>query len=867
MKSSSWWGMVLGVAIILILPMVLGGLLLVQSRLAEESYRWVQHTHKVLAKLDEIHGLIGEAESSQRAYLLTKSEHFETRFRELVAKIPDKGGEFSVLIQDNEAQVKRFDQMQKTLKERIAILDANAREISTLNDQDLNVRLEVGAKKSEQLNLELRELAIIEQKLLDERRVRFEAANKQFQNIAGWTVAGGFLLLSGVGFLLRKESRSRSLYEVRLADARDAALDAVKTTSAFVASVSHEIRTPMNGVLGTADLLLRDATLSAKQRDGIETIRGSGRALLNIINDILDLSKLQAGEMSFVNELYCPEDVVEEVINLFAAAAAKKRIELTPHISADVPQQVSGDRLRLRQVLANLVSNAVKFTESGGISVHVTRRREVEFDGKVCLRFDVSDTGPGIAKEVQFRLFQPFTQVDTKLARQHGGTGLGLAISRELVQRMNGAMGVESTLGHGATFWFTAIFGASDADSEVKRLEDRSIMVLENRPMTADALQAHAVAWGLRPYMYRSLAEIPKEGPNKMGEEFQALIIGSATSQDWLQPLRQLRSREWLRHVPVFLMTDQEELSEHALLREGIVGTLKYPFRPSELYNRLAGSHASSEVVELETKLDLPPSRIIVADDNPVNQRVLRNQLEYLGMEVVLCGHGRQALEAAQRDEGCLILMDCEMPEMDGFEATRAIRRWEKEESRPAIPIIAITAHVMSGDAEQCLESGMNAYLSKPMELEKLQVMLSQWLPTMTKAQSGGADELPNSKHQEPIIDEEQFATCLTGDLELDQDLIQMALKQVEETLEKMQTALQEGADAVWRHAAHRVRGSTGTLGFTAMAALFHEAEFDATSRDARERVLAGLRSAYTQLAAVLSERGLTANLEAAVQL
>lgn len=854
--SSSWWGMVVGVAIVLILPAILGGLLLVQSRLAEESYGWVQHTYKVLGKLDEIHNTISEAESVQRAYLLTKSDHFDHQFRQLMARIPDKGREISELIQDNPAQLDRFEKMQKTLLERMSILDSNAREIRTLKPEELFIRLEEGAVKSDQLNGELRGLASSEQGLLEERRGRFEEANQRFRTVAGWTVGAGFILLSGIGLLLYKENRSRALYEMRLADARDAALDAVKTTSAFVASVSHEIRTPMNGVLGTADLLLRDPSLNSKQRDGIETIRGSGRALLSIINDILDLSKLQAGEMSFVNELYCPEDVIEEVITLFAATTAKKGIELTPHISSDVPQQVFGDRLRLRQVLANLVSNAVKFTESGGVSVHVTRRRDVESEGRVCLRFDVSDTGPGIAKEVQSRLFQPFSQVDIKLARQHGGTGLGLAISRELVQRMNGAMGVESSLGHGATFWFTAIFGACEDELTVKKLAAKSILFLENRPMTADALQAHAVAWGLRPHIYHALSEVPEALPEKEEAEFQAVVIGSTSPQDWLQPLRQLRSRDWLRHVPVFLMTDQEELSDQTLLREGVVSTLKYPFRPSELYDKLAGSRSAKQSTELETRLDLPPSRIIVADDNPVNQRVLRNQLEYLGMEVVLCGNGRQALEATQRDEGCLVLMDCEMPEMDGFEATRAIRRWEREVSRPPIPIIAVTAHVMSGDAEQCLDSGMNAYLSKPMELEKLQSMLFQWLPGAPTHSSDETSQSLGQRMVEPIIDKEQFATCLTGETELDQELMQMALKQIEETLEKMQTALQEGADAVWRHSAHRVRGSSGTLGFTRMAALFNEAEFDATSREARDLVLQELKGAYAELCDALSKEG-----------
>lgn len=857
MRSRSWWGLAAAAAVVIILPFIMGYLLLEQSRQAEESYDRVQHTHQVREKLEEIRDLARDAESLQRAFLLTKNEDFESDFRTLIQSTPIPVQEFKDLIQDNAEQSARFEKCLITLRERLDILDANARDADTLDKPTLLKRLMLGAEKSAELEKKIAELDHEEKRLLGMRTAQFVEANESFRNIAAKMVGGGLVVLLAVGFMLYQENRARAQYEVKLADARDAALDAVKTTSAFVASVSHEIRTPMNGVLGTADLLLRDASLTPKLRDGLDTIRTSGRSLLAIINDILDLSKLQAGEMAFVNEPFSPAEVVEEVISLFAATTARKGLELTPHLSPDVPLQIRGDRLRLRQILLNLVSNSVKFTEQGGVTVHVVRRREVESDGRVCLRFDVSDTGPGIAKEVQNRLFQPFAQVDVKLAQRHGGTGLGLAVSRELVQRMNGVMSVESTLGHGATFWFTAVFGEVDNMAVARTLESRPLLILENRPMTADALQTHAVAWGLNPRIYGQMGEVPSDSPWEAEPPVQAIIIGSSVAHDWLESLRRLRSRDWLASVPVFVMTDQEELSEEALAREGIVGTLNYPFRPSELYDRLAGVTEPKAPVALPDRLELTPARLIVADDNPVNQRVIRNQLEHLGMEVVMCSDGLEAVARVQEEAGVLVLMDCQMPEMDGFEATRTIRQWEHSLGRKPIPIIAVTAHVMSGDAEQCLESGMNAYLSKPVELDRLQQMLFTWLPR-TGSAAGHGPRSQNASASQPTVEsvsvnEAQLRGCLTGEPELDADLVQMAVTQVAETLVKMKTALQDGSDAAWRQAAHRARGSCGTMGFTSIAALFQVAEFEATSQEARNRVLTDLHEALPALVARLA--------------
>lgn len=840
-RSSSRWMLGLGIFVVVLLPAFLTVLLRRQSGQMEESYVWVRHTHSVLEELERLRDLVIEAERSQRNYLLTAQEEYETDFRNLVQAVPVYVQNVRDLIADNPAQRARFEQCVSAVNRRLELMDENTRFIPKANEADIQHRIAASVEQSHQLDLQFQDISDTEKDLLQERRVHFHEANETFQHMAYWFMGGGTVMLLGIAFFFYDEYRSRLRYEARLAEARDTALDAVKTTSAFVAAVSHEIRTPMNGVLGTADLLMRDTSLTKRQRDGLETIRGSGVSLLAIIDDILDLSKLQAGEMSFVHELFSPAEVVEEVISLFAAAAAKKDLELAPHLSAEVPALIRGDRLRLRQILLNLVSNAIKFTETGGISIHVVRRAESERDGKVCLRFDVSDTGPGIAKEAQARLFMPFAQVNEALSRKHGGTGLGLAVSRELVQKMNGAMGVESTPGHGATFWFTVVLGAVEGVPEAGALEPEPFLIIENRPLTAEALRSHVEAWGLRPFVYSYVEDMPATEPWEPGVKPKAVVIGSHSKWSWLGTVRHLRRLKWMDDVQLFVMTGDEELSQSTRQSEGIAAVLRYPFRPSELYDLLAGVGEAKTYATTARKLDLPPATIIVADDNPVNQRVLCNQLEYLGLKSILCNDGAEALARAKEGTGDLVLMDCQMPVMDGFEATQAIRQWERSSSRPPLPIIAVTAHVMSGDAELCLQSGMDAYLSKPIDVERLQQMLAVWLPKAKKevqplatADSQAQPEIAKSG----AVNVESLVACLTGEAELDRELVEMAVKLAEESLDKMKKAQVDGADAVWRQAAHKARGSCGTLGFVVLAKTFNTAEFEATSHEARTRVL-----------------------------
>lgn len=861
-RVSAWIWLVLatGILIVVSVPLLLGGVLVYQARQEVASYILVEHTHDVLSQVDEVRYLAREAESEQRAFMLTQGESFAKDYQLHRHDAPKAMETLARLVKDNPLQSSKMEPLRRVLAEWLNLLDENAKSADTIGSAALASRLENSARKSLELERQLSEVKTTELRLLDTRRDRFLDERRQFQRIAGISCVVGLLAVLAGGGIVYREYRNRMQYEARLAEARDAALDSVKTTSAFLASVGHEIRTPMNGVLGAADLLLRDTSLSARQRDGVETIRTSGKTLLAIINDILDLSKLQAGEMSFVTESFSPAVIVEDVLTHYADRAAKKGLELTSHLEPDLPAQVMGDRQHFRQVLQNLVSNAVKFTDAGSVSIHVMRRRQMESENRICLRIDVRDTGAGITTEAQQRLFMPFTQGSGKAGWRQGGTGLGLAVSQELVQRMNGTLNVESTPGQGSKFWFTVVFEAVAEPGAAQKLAG-ALLIVENRALTAESIRTHASSWGLHPIIAASAKDLPDSfGVDSDGQLLPlcAVVVGSPQGESWQETLQVLRQKSWWNPCPVYLLSDGEALQDDLVRQPGIAGLLRYPFRPSELYGLLSGAPVPSPA-KLADRLDLSSARILVADDNPVNQRVLKNQLEYLGMKVTLCSDGAEAVNLARKGGHEVILMDCQMPIMDGFEATRKIREWEKDTGVKRVPIIAVTAHVMAGDAELCLEAGMDGYLPKPVEVDRLQQALSAWLSPGTPATfvpEAGSGNDTRSLPQLLVVDETQLKHCLTGDPGLDSDLVRMAADQMTEVLVRLEAALQDGAETPWQQAAHLGRGSGATMGFAELSALFQRAEFDTIQKADRAEILAELHAAVTRLDIRLHELG-----------
>ena len=589
--------------------------------------------------------------------------------------------------------------------------------------------------------------------MTDEWRLDGEEGNKSFL-ISKTAVLEANGNITGV-LCSARDITQRKEMELQLLNALDQAKEASRAKSNFLANMSHEIRTPMNGVIGMIGLLL-DTPLNTEQREFAQTVQASGDSLLSLINDILDFSKIEAGKLDLELLDFNLHAMLDDLSSIMAVRAEEKQLELICAPDPEVPCHLKGDPGRLKQVLINLTGNAIKFTEKGEVSVSVERLHETET--KAILKFSIHDTGIGIAREKQPLIFQSFQQVDASTTRQFGGTGLGLAISKQLVELMGGSIGLESRMGEGSQFWFTVSLGKQlnpPRPLHLAALEGIHVLVVDDNQTNRRLLTSQLIAWGIHPHAVASgaAALVALREANTRGAPFPLTILDMQMPEMDGEVLgHTIRNAQDLGTPRLIMMTSMARRDDAKRFQEmGFSGYLIKPVKQKELHDTLAvvmGQKAApqenSPIVTRQVVHEnlFRKGHILLAEDNPTNQKLALLLLRKMGIKVDAVPTGKAALKALCSTRYDLVLMDVQMPEMDGHEATRCIRSGRYPVLDPTIPVVAMTAFAMKGDRDACLAAGMDDYLSKPIRLDDLTQILDRWLPRKSLPSDAGGDDI-----------------------------------------------------------------------------------------------------------------------------